>query len=144
MEVPTQIDVRVIAKDGKYLGDDIGGALVTIHDVHTDELLARGTTSGGSGQQNLMDICVTRSEVLPIDEASVFTALLDLDGPRLIRVTAYGPLAAQQSANTVSLTQWVYPGKNRTGDAKGSAFLLVLPGMVVQIFNPSSHFMTKA
>ena len=25
----TQIDVRVIAKGGKYPGDDIGGALVT-------------------------------------------------------------------------------------------------------------------
>src|SRR2546428_10928878 len=78
MGVATQIDVRVIAKDGKYLGDDIGGALVTIHDVHTGELLARGTTSGGSGQQNLMDICVTRAEVLPVDEASVFGASLDL------------------------------------------------------------------
>jgi hypothetical protein len=28
-----------VAKFGKYLGDDIGGALVTIHDVHTGELL---------------------------------------------------------------------------------------------------------
>ena len=42
MGTPTQIDVRVIAKDGKFLGDDIGGALVTIHDVATGELLARG------------------------------------------------------------------------------------------------------
>src|SRR6202158_1859478 len=105
MGISTQIDVRVIAKDGKYLGDDIGGALVTIHDVQTGELLARGTTSGGSGQQDLMDLCLTRSEVLPVDEASVFSVSLDLSEPRLIRVTAYGPLAAQRSANTVSLTQ---------------------------------------
>jgi hypothetical protein len=40
--IPIQIEVRVIAKDGKYLGDDIGGALVTIHDVHTGELMALG------------------------------------------------------------------------------------------------------
>ncbi len=144
MGIPTHIDVRVIAKDGKYLGDDIGGALVTIYDVHTDELLARGTTSGGSGQQNLMDICVTRSEVLPVDEASVFTTALDLDEPRLIRVTAYGPLAAQQSANTVSLTQWVYPGKNINGGAHGGGFLLEIPGLVVQILNPPTHFLPKS
>lgn len=142
MGTPTQIDVRVIAKDGKYLGDDISGALVTIHDVQTDELLARGTTSGGSGQQNLMDICVTRSEVLPVDEASVFRVSLDLEEPRLIRVTAYGPLAAQQSANTVSLTQWVYPGKN-IGGAAGGGFLLEIPGLVVQILNPPTHFLPK-
>jgi hypothetical protein len=141
--ITTQIDVRVIAKDGKYLGDDIGGALVTIHDVHTGELLARGTTSGGSGQQDLMDICRTRSEVLPVDEASVFTVSLDLCEPRLIKVTAYGPLAAQQSANTVSLTQWVYPGKNITGGAKGGGFLLEVPGLVVQILNPPTHYLPQ-
>jgi hypothetical protein len=143
MGISTQIDVRVIAKDGKYLGDDIGGALVTIHDVHTGELLARGTTSGGSGEQNLMDICVTRSEVLPVDEASVFTVSLDLSEPRLIRVTAYGPLAAQLSANTVSLTQWVYPGKNITGGEKGGGFLLEIPGLVVQILNPPTHYLPQ-
>jgi hypothetical protein len=139
MGTPTQVDVRVIAKGGKYLGNDIGGALVTIEDVQTGELLARGTTNGGSGVQTLMEICVTRSEVLTVAEASVFTATLDLDGPRLIRVTAYGPLAAQQSANTVSLTQWVYPGRNITGGEKGGGFLLEVPGLVVQVLNPPTH-----
>jgi hypothetical protein len=142
--IPTQIDVRVIAKDGKYLGDDIGGAFVTIHDVHTGELLARGTTSGGSGVENLMDICVTRSQVLTVEQASVFTVSLDLDAPRLLKVTAYGPLAAQQSANTVSLTQWVYPGKDITGGVKGGGFLLEIPGLVVQILNPPTHFLPQS
>src|ERR1051325_3582682 len=73
----TRVDVRVIAKGGKYLGDDIGGALVTVEDVHTGESLARGTTSGGSGVTNLMSVCVTQSEVLPVEQASVFTATLD-------------------------------------------------------------------
>lgn len=143
MSISTQIDVRVIAKDGKYLGDDIGGALVTIHDVQTGELLARGTTSGGSGLADLMTIPLTRAEVLPVDEASVFSVTLDLSEPRLIRVTAYGPLAAQQSANTASLTQWVYPGKNITGGEKGGGFLLEIPGLVVQILNPPTHYLPQ-
>jgi hypothetical protein len=140
----TRIDVRVIAKGGKYLGDDIGGALVTVQDVRTGELLASGTTSGGSGEQNLMSVCVTQSEVLPVDGASVFTASLELDEPRLIRVTAYGPLAAQQSANTASLTQWVSPGKDVTGGAQGGGFLLEIPGLLVQILNPPTHFLPAA
>jgi hypothetical protein len=143
MGIPTQIDVRVLAKDGKYLGDDIGGSLITIHDVHTGELLARGTTSGGSGQLDLMTICLKRSEVLPVDGASVFTATLDLDRPRLIKVTALGPLAAQLSANTASLTQWVYPGKNITGGEKGGGFFLEIPGLVVQILNPPTHYLPQ-
>ena len=143
IRIPTQIDIRVIAKDGKYLGDDIGGALVTVHDVQTGELLARGTTSGGSGLPNLMEIALTRAEVLPVTDASVFAVTLELDEPRLIRVTAYGPLAAQQSANTVSQTQWVYPGKHITGGANGGGFLLEIPGLVVQIINPPTHFLPK-
>jgi hypothetical protein len=137
----TQIDVRVVAKGGKYLGDDIGGALVTVHDVQTGELLAKGTTAGGSGETNLMGVCVTQSEVLPVEGASVFTASLELDGPRLVRVTAYGPLAARQSANTASLTQWVAPGRDVTGGAQGGGFLLEIPGLVVQMLNPPTHFL---
>jgi hypothetical protein len=137
----TQIDVRVAAKGGKYLGDDIGGALVTVHDVRTGELLAQGTTAGGSGLKDLMNVCVTRAEVLTVEGASVFTASLELDGPRLIRVTAYGPLAARQSANTASLTQWVCPGRDVNGGAQGGGFLLEIPGLVVQILNPPTHFL---
>jgi hypothetical protein len=47
--IPTRITVRVIARDGKFLGDDLGGALVTIRDLHTGDLLASGRTQGGSG-----------------------------------------------------------------------------------------------
>lgn len=141
MGTPTKVDVRVIAKGGKYLGNDIGGALVTVEDVQTGELLARGTTNGGSGVQNLMDIRVTRSEVLTVEQASVFTASLDLDAPRLIRVTATGPLAAQGAANTVSQTQWVYPGRDITGGEKGGGLLLEIPGLIVQVINPPTHCM---
>ena len=137
----TRIDVRVVAKGGKYLGDDIGGALVTVEDARTGELLAQGKTAGGSGESSLMSVRVTQAEVLPVEGASVFTAALELDGPRLIRVTAYGPLAAQQSANTASLTQWVAPGRDVTGGPQGGGFLLELPGLVVQILNPPTHFL---
>jgi hypothetical protein len=74
----------------------------------------------------------------------VFTATLNLDQPKLIRVTAYGPQAAQQSANTVSQTQWVYPGKNITGGAKGGGFLLEIPGLVVQVLNPPTHYLPQS
>lgn len=143
MGISTQVDVRVIAKFGKYLGDDIGGALVTINDVRTGELLAEGKTSGGSGVSNLMDIAVTRAQVLTVEQASVFTATLDLDAPRLINVKAYGPLAAPGAANTVSQTQWVYPGKDITGGKQGGGLLLEIPGLVVQMLNPQTHFLPQ-
>ena len=127
MKIPTKITVRVIARDGKFLGGDIGGALVTIRDAQTKELLVEGITNGGSGENGaagVMCVRLRRGEALPTKGASSFETDLLLDLPKRIEVTAYGPLGARQSANTVSATQWVYPGKDVTG---GDGFLLELP-----------------
>lgn len=138
--IPTTIAVRVIARDGKFLGGDIGGAQITVRDARTRELLAQGVTSGGSGPNGhggVMCVRLRRGEPLPTTGASLLNVTLDLAGPRRIEVTAYGPLAARGSANTVSATQWVYPGKDIT---EGNGFLLELPGLIVQIVSPPTHF----
>ena len=145
--MPTKITIRVIARDGKFLGDDIGGALVTIRDVHTGELLASGRTHGGSGPASLMTTYLTRNQPIPTadppnNNACRFDAALSLETPRLVEISAYGPLAAQQSANRVTATTWIYPGKDigpDTGQEDG--FLLEIPGLVVQILNPPQHFL---
>jgi hypothetical protein len=136
MATPTTVTVRVIAKAGKFLGADIAGALVTIHDAQTGELLASGNTQGGSGPADLMSVAITRLQTLPTDGASFFTTVLHLNAPRLIKVTARGPNGSLQSANTVSATQWVVPGKDITG---GTGLLLEIPGMQVQIQEPATH-----
>ncbi len=136
----TTITVRVMARDGKFLGDDIGGASITIRDAQTGEILAQGTTSGGSGLNGcdgVMCVSLRRGQPLPTTGASAFTAFLPLEKSRRIEVTAFGPLAARQSANTVSATQWVYPGKDVT---EGVGFLLELPGLIVQIVSPPTHY----
>lgn len=143
---PTKIVVRAIAKGGKFLGDDIGGALITIRDARTDELLASGRTQGLSGPPVTPDpvMCESRFRIQPIldpsQEANVstFTATLLLSEPRLIKVTAIGPLAGQGSSNEVSATQWIVPGKDLD---RGDGFVLEIPGLVVQIANPPTHFM---
>jgi hypothetical protein len=138
--IPTRISVRAIARDGKFLGDDIGGAQVTVRDAWTRELLAQGVTRGNSGPNEpdgVMCVSLRRGQPLPDTGASVFEVCLDLDRPRLLEFTAYGPLAARQSANTVSATQWVYPGKNIV---EGNGFLLEIPGLIVQIVEPPTHF----
>lgn len=140
----THITVRVIAKDGKFLGDDIGGALVTVRDALTRELLAQGVTAGGSGPNDVggvMCVSLRRGQPIPNNGASEFAVTLDLTAPRLIEVTAFGPLAARASANTVSATQWVYPGKDITA---GDGFLLEIPGLIVQIIHPPTHFTPKS
>ncbi|HET7319264.1 MAG TPA: hypothetical protein VFK23_09025 [Nitrospirota bacterium] len=135
--VQTQITVRVKSKDAKFVGTSMGGALITIRNVQTGELLAKGYTSGGTGNTaRIMKTPVSRGMTLSDESAAAYATTIDFDEPTLIEVTAYGPFAGLQSANRVSATQWVVPGKHITG---GDGFLLELPGFVVNVEAPSAH-----
>lgn len=146
--IATKIAVRVIARDGKFLGDDIGGALVTIRDFHSGELLASGRTHGGSGPAALMTTPLTRNQPIPTqdppgNDACRFDATLHLAAARLLEISAYGPLAAQQSANRVTATTWIYPGRDISPDngQREDGFLLEIPGLLVQILGPPAHYL---
>ncbi|KAK3346970.1 hypothetical protein B0T25DRAFT_553301 [Lasiosphaeria hispida] len=139
MPKSTTVTVYVIAVGGKFLGDDVGGAEVTIRDVRTREILTSGVTRGDSGPPNLMCVSLTRSQSIigtVTGTTSTFEVSLSLASPMQIEVTAYGPLAARGSANTVSATSWIYPGKDITA---GNGILLEMPGLVCQIISPPTH-----
>jgi hypothetical protein len=140
LAVPTRITVRVKTKDAKFLGTSMGGALITIKDARTGELLASGHTAGGTGNTTRILGPTRRGEALSDETAAHFTTTIDLDAPRRLKVTAYGPLAAVQAANTVSATQWVVPGKHITG---GDAWMLELPGFAVEVLDPPTHMRLK-
>ncbi len=134
---PTEIVVRVISKDAKFIGTSIGGTLITIRDVDSGELLAKGVTKGDTGDtRRIMAMDKKRSDSLSTEGAAKFVATLDLTEPRLIEVSAYGPLAQRQSANKVSATQWIVPGKHINA---GDGFLLQMPGFVVDVMDPPVH-----
>lgn len=137
----THVTVRVLAKDAKFVGSGMGGALVTIRDADTGELMATGLTSGSTGNTNLlMKKPITRRTSLADDHSAKFTAALDIDRPRRIEISALGPMAQRQSANTVSVTQWVLPGKDIV---EGNAVLLELPGLAVEVLNPPTPLHLK-
>jgi len=134
---PTQVDVRVISKGAKFVGTSMGGAEITIQDAETGQVLARGKTAGSTGDTDkIMREQQTRHSPVSTKDAAVFHADLDLEAPRRVRVTARGPLAQLQSATTVSVTQWVIPGKDITG---GDALTLEMPGFVVDVLSPPAH-----
>jgi hypothetical protein len=137
--VPTQITVRVKSKDAKFVGTTMGGALITIKDAQTGELLAKGVTAGGTGNtEKIMVTPIRRGVPIADESAAQFTATIDIDEPRLVEVSAYGPGANLQAANRVSATQWVVPGKNIT---QGDAWMLELPGFAVDVLAPPAHSM---
>ena len=135
---PTNVTVRVISRDAKFIGDSMGGVKVTLRDAQTGELLASGKTQGNTGDtKRIMTQDRNRDFSLSTEDAAKFSATLDLEEPRLIEVTAFGPLAKQTSANRVSAVQWIVPGKHLTG---GDGWLLQMPGFVVEVLTPSRDF----
>lgn len=135
----TEVMVMVAASNGKFLGADIGNALVTITDESTGEILASGLTHGSSGDTNAMMLAsTTRGTPLPMDQKpAMFKASLTLDRPRLLSFTAQGPMAGLQSQQKATVTQWVIPGKHLT---RGNGILLTLSGLLVQVLSPATHY----
>jgi hypothetical protein len=141
LAMPTHLTVRVKSKDAKFVGTGVGGVLITVKDALTGEVLATGRTAGDTGDTDrIMKTPITRGAPLADKTAAHFTTTLELTEPRLIEVTAYGPLANLQAANRVSVTQWMVPGKHITA---GDAWLMELPGFVVDVLAPPTHIKLK-
>jgi hypothetical protein len=142
----TRLIIRVIARGGKFLGDDIGGAHITVRDSISGEILAAGRTHGASGPTTVMSQPLLRTQPIPTLDTTVkppaeacnFDVKLQLSEPKLLEITAYGPLAAPQGAHTVTTTHWIYPGLSQT---VGDGLVLEIPGLLVQILNPPTHFL---
>jgi len=136
---PTEIAIRVISLGGKFVGTSMGGAEVIIRDVHTGEVLAKGVTSGTTGDTKRIMAGGPRNQPVADAGAAAFLARIDLSEPRLLQAEVFGPLAQPQAAVRVTAQQWVLPGGHLT---TGDGWLLELPGLVVDVLDPPSHIRT--
>jgi hypothetical protein len=136
MHVKTTIEVRVIAAGGKFLGNDIGGAEVSVRDAVTGEWIASGRVRGDSGVTGEIMASRLWGTPVPVAQSSVFTVHLELDQPRLLDIAAYGPLGSLQSARRATIQQWVAPGMDLRGE---QGVQIVIPGQLVEIVEPATH-----
>lgn len=132
----TTVEVRAIAAGGKFLGNDIGGAEITVRDAATGELVAHGRVRGDSGVTQEIMAAREWGAPVPVSDSSVLRFALQLDQPVLLDITANGPLGSLQSARRVSVQQWVAPGMELTGP---QGVQVVIPGQLVEIVAPPTH-----
>ncbi len=132
----TDITVRVMSKDAKFVGTSMGGARVILRDKETGEVLAQGVTAGGTGNTGkIMHENGGRRTAMADESAASFNTTLDLDRPRMIEAEVYGPLAQPQAAHVASATQWVIPGGHLS---VGDGWVIELPGLVVNVLEPAA------
>lgn len=136
MAEDTDITIRVMSKDAKFIGTSMGGMRVMLRDAETGEILAQGITAGGTGDTGkIMHEDKGRRALMADDSAAAYRTTLDLDRPRLVEAEVYGPLAQQQAAHTASATQWVVPGRHLP---VGDGWVIESPGFVVDVLEPAA------
>lgn len=133
--VSTKIVVRAISRDAKVVGTKVGGARITITDAATGAVLASGMQEGGTGDTRLiMETPRSRdSQVFDTPDSAHYVATIDLDEPRLVTITAEGPLDPPHATVRASKTMLLVPGVDITGDG----VLLELHGFRVEILEPT-------
>lgn len=130
----TAVTVRVKAKNAKFIGDETGGALVTIRNAENGKLLAKGVTKGSTGNTKKLVIQPkTRYGQLHTKGSAKFTAQLQLKRPTYVTISAVSTYRDVQEV-TVSTQMWLIPGRDITGDG----IILTMPGFLVQILQPES------
>lgn len=136
--VPTELVVRAKARDAKFIGSSIGGALIRIKDADSGVVLAEGLTEGSTGDTDLI-MKTPRTRYGSIAEgAAAFKATLMLERPTFVTVEVLAPYIKKQ-ARTLSMTQtWLVPGKPIAGDG----LIVEVPGMIVDILSPGTHLYT--
>jgi hypothetical protein len=138
----TKVMIRAVARDAKVIGTHVGGARITVKDVATGEILAQGMQQGGTGDTNvIMKQPHTRGmAVYNTPDASGFLAVLHLDKPTVVEISAEGPLGNAQATQRTSKTLLLVPGQ----DVLGEGILLEIHGFIVTAVAPLADAKLKA
>ena len=125
----TRVMIRARAVDAKFSGDQMGGVQITLTDVQSGAVLAKGLTKGGTGDTDrIMRKPAERWTELSDAKTAGFEAVLDLQRPTLVRADAFGPVGKPASAIQVTSTMWLLPGHHVGGDG----WVLAFPGLVIE------------
>lgn len=136
MAQTTQITIRALAKDAKFIGTGIGGAYIVVKDHYTQEVLCKGYTSGTSGNTDVVVKNPRKRYARITDEQTAkFVADLAIKEPTLLDIEAIAPFKRRHAAIRSSTQIWAIPGKDIAGDG----VVLEIPGFIVDILSPTTH-----
>lgn len=131
--LPTKVRVRAVSRDAKIIGTGVGGALITIQDSETGEILARGMQLGGTGDTDRIMVAprTRNATVYDTEKGAYFEAVLMLDHPTQVEVIAEGPMGFPQAVQRASKSLLLVPGK----DIGGEGILLEIHGFIVRLLS---------
>ena len=134
-KIGTKVIVRVVARDAQVIGSGVGGALIRIKNLETEEILAEGKQDGGTGSTERIMVQPRRrgETVYGTSGSAYFEAKILLDRPTRVEIDAEAPLGYPQAIQKGSKTLTLIPGK----DVLGEEIIIELNWLIVSILSPS-------
>lgn len=133
---PTKVVVRAKAKDAKFIGSSVGGAMVIIRDATTQEVLAKGMTSGSTGSTKLiMRTARERYQSMADERTAKFEATIDIAESTFVTVEVIAPFNKKQASIKAQTQVWLIPGK----DMSGEGIVVEIPGFIIDVLAPQTH-----
>lgn len=125
---PTEVVVRVISQDAKFIGDSTGGVEAVLRDAKTRKVLARGVTAGGTGDTRAIMQPAGRSSPRSSSDAAKSVLTIDIDQPVLVDLEVQGPRGRPGSAVRIVSQRWIMPGQHVN---IGDGWVVELPGLAI-------------
>ena len=137
----TNITIRAKAKDAKFIGTSIGGAMIIVRNADNGTILAQGMAEGSTGNTNkIMRESKDRYTQISDEASAKFVAELKLNKPQFITIEVISPYANRQAQILASTQIWAIPGKHIDGDG----IIIEIPGFIIDILDPHTHrFISK-
>lgn len=137
---PTEIVVRVISQDAKFVGDSMGGAEVILRDAKSGAILAKGVTRGGTGDTDKIMAAKGRSPERASDTAAAFRTTIEIERPLLVRLEIKGPLGFPKTMQRAMSERWLVPG---SAASARDGWLIELPGLALRMIDPAPSFFKR-
>lgn len=129
---PTEVVVRVISQDAKFVGDLTGGAEVRLYDAADGRLLAEGQVRGSTGDTGRIMAATGRAPLRATDDSAAFRATLAIERPTLVRVEVRGPLGYPDTMQRATSERWLLPGQAMAGT---DGWVVELPGLAIRLLD---------
>lgn len=127
---PTEVVVRVISQDAKFVGDLTGGAAIRLIDSATGALLAEGKATGTTGDTPAIMAATGRAPARATEGAAAFRTRLTITHPTLVRVEVSGPLGYPDTIQRATSERWLIPGTSMAGT---DGWVVELPGLAITL-----------
>lgn len=127
---PTEVVVRVISQDAKFVGDLTGGAAIRLVDAATGALLAEGKAAGSTGDTPAIMAATGRAPLRATEGAAAFRTSIAIARPTLVRVEVSGPLGYPDTMQRATSERWLIPGASMAGT---DGWVVELPGLALTL-----------